>query len=458
MLPANEEQVDCDGLRFESDQAISLSIGLFLRALAGFSAHWLYALAVIFLCLRLKPNDASSVTLVFGIGAESLISGGGDARFLAYCRNGPIDPLAQARVFAIQSRQPIVSTDPDHVRYHRFPLFAALRWHGLGPFAWLRSLAGHIAALVSFGWTVVRCPSAIILGRDAAYHTAATALNRIAGIQAVVLTNSNCSAQALWMWALPERHYRTHMAWYSENSAPIIYSDDPVDTPLPIFRFINVDEMWVWTSRSQEFFERLGCGAIYHVVGPILWCLPEVLEMPNRNEIRIAVFDITPKCDAAAMLEGLINNYYSAANMTRFIEDIVCACAELERAIKMPVRILLKHKRTHRYFHDAGYISLIERISGPGQAVQLVPLDINPYSFISSCDLTLVAPYSSPAHVATNLGRPAIYYDPTATIQSAAIEHPLLKCVAGRENLVRVLLRFFGVERRSLVRNTHELF
>lgn len=445
-LSVNTGRVDCDGLRLEADGSITLSGRLFLRALAEFALHWLHALAAILLCLRLKPDNTASMTLVFGIGIENLIAGGSDARFLAYCRHGPVTPLAQAERLVVHSTQPIASTEFGRVRYHRFPLFAALRWRGLGPFSWSWGLAGHVAALVSFGWTVMRCPSAIILGRDAAYHAAAAALNRVAGIRTVVLTNSNHSAQALWTWALSGRRYRAHMVWYSENSVPIVYSDDLVDTPLSNFRFIKVDEMWVWTGGFKAFFEKLGCHAIYHVVGPILWYLPEAPEPQGKDEIRIAVFDVTPVRDDVALHIGAINNYYSTANMAQFIEDIVYACAETERIIGRRVRVLLKHKRSYQSAHDAAYISLIEKISGPGQAIELVSPDANMYSLISTCDLVLVIPYSSPAHVATSLGCPAIYYDPAMTVWPVFAGHPLLTFVAGREKLVKSLPQFLDAE------------
>lgn len=447
-LPADTERVDCDGLCLETNQSVTLSASLFLRALAEFALHWLHALTAILLCLRLKPDNTASMTLVFGIGIENLIVDGSDARFLVYCRHGPVVPLARAERLVVHSVQPIESTEFGRVRYHRFPLFAALRWRGLGPLAWLRGLAGHVAALASFGWVVMRCPSAVILGRDAAYHAVAAALNRVAGVREVVLTNSNYSAQALWMGALPGRRYRTHMVWYSENSVPIVYSDDPVDTPLPNFRFIKVDEIWVWTAGFQAFLEKLDCCATYHIVGPILWYLPEpqLPDLQDNDKVRIVVFDVTPMHDDVTLRMGLINNYYSAVNMIQFIEDILYACAEIERIIGKRVKILLKHKRSYKPVHDTDYISLIERTSGPGRIVELVSPDANMYSLISGCDLALVIPYSSPAHVATSLGHPAVYYDPAMTVRPVFAKHPLLTFVTGRENLVTSLSRFLGTE------------
>ena len=446
-LPAETERVDCDGLRFEADRRVTLTAGLFMRALAEFTVHWMHALAAILLSLRPKPGKPVPTTLAFGIGIENLIAGGGDARFLAYCRYGPIAPLARAERLVVHSVQPIVSTEPGRVRYHRFPLFAALRWRGLGPRAWLRGLADHVTVLISFGRTVVRCPAAVILGRDAAYHAAATALHRTAGLEAVLLTNSNYSAQVLWMAALPGRRHRTHMAWYSENSVPVVRSDDPVDTPLPNFRFIKVDEAWIWTDGFRDFLERLDCRASYHVVGPILWYLPGP-QMPrprDSEEIRVAVFDVTPVRDDVAFRIGGINNYYSTANMIRFIEGVLYACTETGRIAGKHVKILLKHKRDYKPTHDTDYISLIEKISGPGQTVELAPPDGNMYSLISGCDLAVVIPYSSPALVVTSLGRPAFYYDPTSRVRPVTSERPLLRFIAGRESLVKALRQSLDV-------------
>ncbi len=441
-LPGDTEPLDCGGLRFGSDGRVSLAPGLRWRSFAELAVHWLYALAAIVLSLRVGTARTGATTLVFGVGAESLFGGGSDARFLDYCRRGPITPLARAGSLVIQSLRPVLSTEPGRVRYRRFPLFAALRWRGLGPSLWMRTLLDHAVSLVSFLRAVARCPSAVIFGRDAAYHAAAAALNRDGGLEAVVLTNSCYSSQPLWMWALPGRRYRAHMVWYSQNSVPVVYAADPLDTPLPNFRFIKTDEMWVWTEGFRTFLENLGCRAAYHVAGPILWYLPEAGGARRPDEIRVAVFDVTPLSDEAALRMGLIGNYYSTAVMTRFIEDILHACAETERTTRRRVRVLLKHKRDYRPAHDPRYVSLIRGHSGPGKAIEPVPMDSNMYSFIYGCDLAVVIPYSSPALVALDIGRPAVYYDPTTAVQPAQEAHPLLAFVAGRENLVRYLSGF----------------
>lgn len=451
-LPAEAERVNCNGLVLEADGRVTLARGFFVRALGEFLVHWLHALAALLLCLRLKPRGGGA-TLVYGVGIESLVVDGSDARFLTYCRRGPIAPLADAEMLMVQTTCAVASTEPNRVRYHRFPLFAALGWHGLGLVAWLSALWGHVVALVSFAWTAMRCPSMIILGRDAAYHAVAAALNRYDAVRAVVLTNSNYSAQPLWMWALPGRRYRSHMIWYSQNSVPVVYADDPVDAPLPNFRFITVDETWVWTHGFRAFLEKLGCQGSYHVVGPILWYLPDS-SMPqsarDAGEIRLAVFDVTPMRDDVGAQRGLIGNYYCTANMIQFIQDIVHARAELARLSGKRVRILLKHKRSYSAAHDPRYIKLIETLSARGETIELVAPDANMFTFMSSCDLTLVIPYSSPAQVAVSCQRPAIYYDPTMAAQPVYEPHPLLTFVAGRDNLVIALSRSLNSRPRDV--------
>lgn len=442
-LPGDAESVDCDGLRFGSGR-VSLAPVLWWRSFAEFIGHWLHALAVILFSLRVGKPRTSAVTLVFGIGAESLFGGGNDVRFLDYCRRGPITPLTGIGALAIQSLRPVRSTEPGRVRYHRFPLFTALRWCGLSPLTWVRTLWNHIASLASFVRTVTRCPCTIVLGRDAAYHAVAAALNRQSGLDAVLLTNSNIPSQMLWTWALPDRRYHTHMVWYSDNNVPIVYADDHLNTPPSNFRFIRADEIWIWTEGSKTFLKNIGCNAKYHITGPILWYLPEVSSARCSDEIRIAVFDVTPLSDEAAMRLGMICNYYDTSVMTRFIEDILHARMEAERVSRRRARVLLKQKRSYSPAHDARYIMSIREHSGPRQEIELVSADSNMYSFISGCDLAVVIPYSSPALVALNTGRPAIYYDPTAAVQPIFEAHPLLEFIAGREHLIRFLSRFLG--------------
>ncbi len=420
------------------------SIVLFGRSVTEFLLLWAYALCEhLYSLIRATGRSKGPAVLLFGVGIADLKAGGGDARFIEYCRNGPITPLAEARRLIVQAAGQLTSSLPEFVSYSRSPLYALVRENPIGVRQFLGFLLQHCCALVAYFAAVVHCPLVSILGRDFACHAMVSSLNHRGLLESVVITNSNISSQPLWMSDILDRCFASHMAWYSINNAFALHKADPVVADDPYFRHIRVDEVWTWTDEHVRELRKIGAQGVMHVVGPILWYLLQPAQT-NRSgkEICLAVFDVTPvKPDVAESL-GLLRNYFytRSENMTRFIEDIVYACAAIEQATGRRVRILLKHKRSYYSTHDPDYISMIEKISGPGQPVELLPPDTNMYSLISGCDLTLVIPYSSPAYVATSLGCQAIYYDPTMEVQPVYNKQPFLTFVAGRANLVNAMM------------------
>ncbi len=436
-LPSQDRLMRCAGAVVNTATGKTRpSLVLLGRSVAEFLLHWAHTLFVHLLSsMHATRRSRGPAVVLFGVGSGDLKAGSSDARFIEYFRKGPIVPLARAQRLVVQAAGQATSSRPEFVSYSRRPLHALVRENPMGIGQFMGFLLQHFYALVSYFVAIVRCPLVSVLGMDFAYHAMVSCLNRRGLIECVVITYSNYLSQPLWMNDIPDRRFVSHMVWYAVNDVPPVYKADPVIAD-PGIRHIRVDEGWTWADWHVRDLKRLGVKGVMHVVGPILWYLPQPAQAGHsREDIRIAVFDVTPK-------SGLIHSYsyYCAENMTRFIEDIVCACAAIEQATGRRVRILLKHKRSYHSSNDPGYISLIKKISGPGQPVELLPLDTNMYSLISGCDLTLVIPYSSPAYVATSLGCQAIYYDPTMEVQPVYNKQPFLTFVAGRANLVNAMM------------------
>jgi len=413
-LPNDESTVDCGGLRFEADRRITLSVGLFIRALAEYLGHWAHALATIVLSFRFS-RSRHRVTLLHGVGHDDLTVVGSDQRFLDFCRDGPVEPLAEFDILAVQATRPITSSAPEWVRYGRVPLLLALRWIGLAPWTWLGAIGGHLGAMLSFVGAVVRYPGLILLGRDAAYHAVALALSRSGALQDVVLTNSSYFSQALWMWALPERKHRLHLVWYSQNNCPIVYADDPLYAPIPNLRFIRADIHWVWTKSFQIFLESLVSVAKFNIVGPIVWRMREdvIWGLPTKSVI--AVFDVTPVDISTERRLGLLRNYYCDENVTKFITDVVGVVEELRKLLGTEVDIVLKHKRSYASIHSTSYVAIINKLVSTGRIGLFNPAG-NLYELIEKSNLSIVMPFSSPVYLALPVGKPAIWYDPTGLV------------------------------------------
>lgn len=158
------------------------------------------------------------------------------------------------------------------------------------------------------------------------------------------------------------------------------------------------------------------------------------------TDIRVVVCDVTPLRDNVALQIGLAENYYSGTTMIQFMEEILWCCRELEARNGRRVQVSLKHKRSYNMkTHDPRYIDYIGRLSAPGGGIELIPFQANMYDLFSNADLVIVAPYSSPAYVASTGGIQAIYFDPTKELVPTFKPSPLVKFASGRAELLRVV-------------------
>lgn len=409
-------------------------------SLLEYAMHWLHLLGAILLgAVSWKARDRRPGTLVLGVGNESLLYQGTDARFVAYCRNGPIAPLASARRLIVHcAAGPAGSSDPDFA-YSRFPFAALIRDSRLGVLPRAELLWSHLLSPFVFLRAVLQLPLLVLLARDIAYAPAVRTLDRRKMIDAVVVTNSLYHAQPLWMRSV-NRQLRLHMVWYSQNTIPLVYANDDFASDVPNIRYMTADEMWVWTDAYKAYLEKFQAASEIHVVGPILWYMPEAAAPCAADEIRIALFDVTPLRDEAALRLGLVRNYYSAENMIRFIEDVLAVSRELSVHAGRPVRLLLKHKRSYNENHDPRYIELIKKIAAAG-AVELVPFQSNMYALLATSALSIVIPYSSPAYVASHCGVKGIFFDTTRELAPTFEPAASVGFASGRDELRRMLLQ-----------------
>jgi hypothetical protein len=423
-------------------QSGSVRIGfrLFLRSFAEFFVHWLHVAAQATAANLQNKTRKGASTLLFGVGGESLKVEGNDARFVEYCERGPIAPLSHASCLIVQTLLEIQSTRPNRFKYARFPLFALMRANAFGGVQFLRFGFRHLHVLGTYLFAIIRCPLISILGRDFAYHAMLEHLDRENLIESVVITNTNYSAQPLWMTDLPGKRFQTHMVWYSQNAIPLVYADDPVESDLPNYRYMRVDVSWVWTAPYAAYLRSLGVRGEINVIGPILWQLPPADAIPrnSRNDLTLVVFDVTPVSDERAEQIGLFRNYYNAANMIEFLRGVVRAKDELEQNTGKSVRVLLKHKRGFNFGHDRDYIKFVEKLLGTA-TVELIPFNVNIYELILQADLVVVVPYSSPAYIADHLGIPSVFFDSSGELLPTYKKGCYIVFASGCDELIHVV-------------------
>lgn len=434
----DEEKIDFADFTFHSsNNTLNIGFKLFLRSFGEFLIHWWMVLFThLSTPFTRRERMISPVTIVFGVGSESF--SGDDGKFLRFCREGPITPLRSSQHIIVMSVNNVTSNEPAYAEYARFPLLALHRCWNMTIVDFFMFFLRHVWLGFVYLYAVLRFPMLALLGKDFAYHEMVLRLNREGAIRDMIITNSNYSSQPMWMSDLPNKQFSTHMIFYSMNIVPFVYKHDQVEAFLPNYRFLKVDALWVWTEYYSHYLKSIGVLGTMHIVGPILWYLPEVLQnvkKRKRDAINIALFDVTPYQQAMEAKLGMVYNYYSASNVEKFLDDICRMSEYIKSLYGKEVVITLKHKREYHPMHDQGYIDFVEGLER-GKRVRLADPGQNLYEMIANSDITIVLPYSSPFHVAVSMGKRAILYDPSEELIPAYEKNGLVSFAAGREALL----------------------
>ena len=438
-LPGDDEVLTYEGVSIDQRNG-RVRIGLlgFCRHLSLFFLHWAHVLLHIF---RLTPGfsrkNFDRAGVLIGVGSEAIFNKEAreDRAFVRYCRNGPIKPLNQTHNLIVQASVAGDSEVDTAVTYYRYPFHALLSGVDLGIQGRARLLGRHMTIVVKLLVNCLDNPLLILLARDIAYLPMIRTLDARGKIETVFLSNSVYVSQPLYLRRNAERGFKVHMAWYAQNIFPFVYRSDGLVSHYPAYRHVSVDEHWLWTQYFSDYLANIGVSGLKHVVGPILWYLPESVNPRSSEVIKIAVFDVSPVREEVAVNCGLLRNYWNTDVMEKFINDIVEIAREVNRLVSKQVKILVKVKREYNQGHDRRYISLLELLNRKG-IIEIVSHQINLYSFLSECDVSIVIPNSSPALVAAHLKRKTIYYDPTACLKA---NHETGQLIASTSDLTGLL-------------------
>jgi hypothetical protein len=422
--------------------SVTVSVKLWLRSLFDFASTWGYFLFVLIAAVvRGTRQQSSSATLMLEAPAGCEES---DAAFAKFCRQSGIAPLARATHLIIAARSPPGRSAEPSFTYTPRPLVrlvqtclrkrdqvALLVRHLTAPFAYLRATFG--------------CSLAVLLGRDAALIPLVRRLDERALIDALIVTTSSFTSQALWMKGLSKQRFRLHTLWYSQNFIPKMYRGEHHRSDLPSARHIRSDVHWVWTEGFASYLRKLDPNAEVHVVGPILWYVPERVSGLGRERFKVALFDVTPLPDGHTAF-GAAKNYYSVRTISKFISDIVQVCDEIQDATGSEVAILLKHKRAPKVGrHASAYVDFISELGQRRPGFRLVDHRTNVFGLLQECDLSVSVCYTSTAYVAASLRKPALYYDPFAELIPVFEESEFVHFASGFDELRRLMERYMKV-------------
>ena len=412
IIPPPGTIIDCQILQLKiGSGVIKLTTGKKMLSLVEFFTHWGYNLLAI-ISGRIPKKECGPATLVFGTSSDNLFVDGSDHQFVKFCRFGSVSPLRQATRLIVQSYSEKGTFTDKAFSYVHQPISVLLRQVRLGFVNRIFLFLQHLLLPFHFIFSLIRFPLHALIARDFAYVRIISVMGREKAIEAIVDTCSSCPSQPLW--AHTQHPFSTHMIWYAQNWRPIAYASDSKLSDIPNLRWIAMDNHWIWTEGFKEYLMNLLPEASFHVVGPLMWRLPEIKAI-NKGQIQITVFDISPFSNEFATSIGQMRNYNSPKHLFKFIEDILVLKKILENKFAFPVTIKLKQKRGNNLVYDQAYMEFIQQLGQEGKIIFL-PWNTNIFSLIVSSHVSIVYPYSSPAYVANHLKRPAIYYDPTGEL------------------------------------------
>lgn len=416
LLPSDDDVLDWSGIQLDQQSStIRISSRVAIKMIADSFLRILQLVPYLFYFGRIvgpTRGGLESATLLMGVGVENVLVDNDDARFVDFCKHGPIKPLSESRHLIVQYPLSPIGSGCDDISYVKYPLHVLIASSKIGFFNRLWLLLATLTTFIRFILLATKSPVLLLVARDVPYIRVVQALEASGAIESVVFTNSSYNSQPLWFREL--KTTPTHMVWYAQNTKPFVYKPDDLASDFPAYRHLAVDESWVWTQQFADYIDRLIDKHIIHIVGPILWYLEREEEEDDDYSItsRIGVFDMTPVTKEVALSNGVLTQYCSTENMTAFIDDILRLKDTLEKDFELAVEVSVKAKRQYNSGHDRFYINKMRELKEKGR-ILLPPHNVNSYSFISSCFMVIVVPNSSPALVADYLGVPAVYYDPT---------------------------------------------
>lgn len=241
-------------------------------------------------------------------------------------------------------------------------------------------------------------------------------------------TQSRICDRPLYTYELEQRGAKITFYFYSTNSEP--FKQPSVhQTKLFLWQAMNWPRYLVWNKFQVEFVRKMvGDSAAISVVGPI-WFSTCAIEPPVMPERTIAVFDVQP---VRMLLYRRLDqevNYYVPSVSNEFLSD----CFHSIRA--NGASIAFKRKRVfNSNYHHPQYVRFVERLSRWENVVTIDP-DTSAYRVIEKCSAAISMPFTSTAHIARELGKPACFYDPTGMIQRDDRAAHGIPIIIGRDEL-----------------------
>ncbi|EMF88666.1 hypothetical protein LEP1GSC005_1220 [Leptospira santarosai str. ST188] len=364
--------------------------------------------------------------------------------------NSEYYPVLTREVNTILKSKMFAGLKNDNVYFFEYPLFNTLsvvRWkfteliifNGVLLFCFFKEL------LLSF-YDQYR----LLLFQDKLMEVVVSSLAKKRIIQNLIITNSSYCEQGIYFDKNRFKNFTTIMLWYSVNSKWFKYKKElgfPNETLAPLFKFMQLDEHYVWNNDQKDWVKKINSDANIKVFGPILFDNPKQKITPGlikTDSFNLVIFDIAPLIDDAA------RNIY--AHSFRFYNLNACLSIiqdPITWSKGKKVKIYIKIKRKYSSHHHSEYIQFIEKCIKLGYLVN-IDFSVSIISVLKEkVDLLICSPFTSVSVLGNFLQKRSIYYDPTETLECNYELGNYQKFVSGKENLVNYLDELYEENKKS---------
>jgi len=210
----------------------------------------------------------------------------------------------------------------------------------------------------------------------------------------------------IWTYLAEDRGSRVLFYDYSTSKASIKTKNGyPIQNP---WHLMSWPHYLVWDEFHAHFMKSFDQhNAVIENVGHIWFSSSgKKIEIPPES---IAVFDITPFRPTELMSKGYNEEYEIFKIHNQFLSDIQSVLDGMD------INMVHKRKRGTKFEHKS-YTRRLRQLNKELNYINIDP-NVDPLEVIQKTKASISMPFTSPAIIAKQEGKPSVFYDPTDIIQ-----------------------------------------
>lgn len=224
----------------------------------------------------------------------------------------------------------------------------------------------------------------------------------------VFCNNSGYYKRPVWTYRIEEDGGHVCCYFYSVNNFQFAEADGTSAISFG-WELMNWQHYIVWNELQKNFINKLSATqGTFDVVGEI-WFEDSDTVIPSDTFHDVTIFDVSPNRPSLYRALAAPVEFYTPKNMLNMVTDVIDVCASHD------IKIAMKPKRDYSAQHSKSYAKLIDDLQ-KAKLITLVNPQVSAKNLINHSNIIICAPFTSPAIIAKNLGKPIVYYDPNKVI------------------------------------------